>query len=289
MIYGILSVILLIFLLKIIVMKISLREINEQFENILNSDTNSLICLSSNDRDMRRFANNINKNLKTMREKSIMLENESSKLTNSVMAVSHDLRTPLTVMIGYIDLLEKEEKSKSDYVLMIKNRAEALKKLTEEFFEYSIVFSKEYKPNKENVSLGRILEESIAAFYAIIERSGIKPKINIPKENIVRNLNKDYVMRIFSNIISNAIRYGGGDLNITLDKNAKITFSNYAPNLDNVTAARLFDRFYTVENARGSTVLGLTVAKELARQMGGKISSNFDGKRLEIIVDFSGV
>lgn len=289
MIYGILSVILLIFLLKIIVMKISLREINEQFENILNSDTNSLICLSSNDRDMRRFANNINKNLKTMREKSIMLENESSKLTNSVMAVSHDLRTPLTAMIGYIDLLEKEEKSKSDYVLMIKNRAEALKKLTEEFFEYSIVFSKEYKPNKENVSLGRILEESIAAFYAIIERSGIKPKINIPKENIVRNLNKDYVMRIFSNIISNAIRYGGGDLDITLDKNAKITFSNYAPNLDNVTAARLFDRFYTVENARGSTGLGLTVAKELARQMGGKISSNFDGKRLEIIVDFSGV
>lgn len=291
MIYWIiaLGVISFIFLLKIIVMKKSMKEISSQFENILNEDTNALICISSGDKDIKKFAADINKNLKDLREKSIYVKKENSRLTNSITAISHDLRTPLTAMIGYIDLLEREEKSElaESYTLMIKNRAYALRNLTEEFFGYSVVFSGEHKQNPEKISLNAVLEESIAVFYAVIEKSGINPKINIPDENIVLNLDKNYVMRIFSNIISNAVRYGGGDLNITLDTSAKIIFSNSAPNLDNVTAARLFDRFYTVENARGSTGLGLTIAKELAEQMNGKIYSDFEDKILTITVDFS--
>lgn len=291
MIYAviILSVILIILLLKIIVMKISLKEINKQLEEILRSDTNSLICLSSSDRDIRRFANNLNKELKSLRKNKITLQNENSKLNNAVSAVSHDLRTPLTAMLGYIDLLETEQNSETaqKYIFMIRNRANALKKLTEELFKYSVIFLKEHKFKKENISLNAVLEESIAAFYGIIKQSGINPEISLPEENIVKNLDKDAVMRIFSNIISNALRYGGGDLNITLDKNAKIIFSNSAPNLDKVTAKKLFDKFYTVENARGSTGIGLTVAKELAEQMGGKIYLDFDGKKLDVIVDFS--
>lgn len=291
MIYAviILSVILIILLLKIIVMKISLKEINKQLEEILRGDTNSLICLSSSDRDIRRFANNLNKELKNLRENKITLQNENSKLNNAVSAVSHDLRTPLTAMLGYIDLLETEQNSETaqKYIFMIRNRANALKKLTEELFKYSVIFLQEHKFKKENISLNAVLEESIAAFYGIIKQSGINPEISLPEKNIVKNLDKDAVMRIFSNIISNALRYGGGDLNITLDKNAKIVFSNSAPNLDKVTSEKLFDKFYTVENARGSTGIGLTVAKELTEQMDGKIYLDFDGKKLDVIVDFS--
>ena len=269
---------------KIILLHRTLDEISRQIEEILHGDTNALIRVSSHDRQLLKFAANINTHLVTLRNTQCMLESETNKLTTTITAVSHDLRTPLTAMCGYIDLLEREEKSSAacDYTFMIKNRAEALKKLTEELFQYSILYSAEKELHYENVSLNAALEESIAQFYAILSKAGIFPNIHIPATNVVRKLDKDYLARIFSNIISNAIRYSDGDFDVVLSPDGEITFSNTATGLDAVKAAKLFDRFYTVVNGSGSTGLGLAVAKKLTEEMGGTIHSNYDKGRLEI-------
>ena len=198
-----------------------------------------------------------------------------------IAGISHDLRTPLTAICGYLDLLEQEEKSEAAerYTEIIRNRTELLKQLTEELFRYSIVLADENDRAREPVVLNHVLEESIAAFYTSFRERGIQPDIRLPKQPVVRMLDPVTLPRVFSNLLHNAMKYSDGDLQITLTQDGEITFINQASSLNEVQVGRLFDRFYTVETARKSTGLGLAIARRLVGQMGGSISAEYkDGK-----------
>ena len=104
------------------------------------------------------------------------------------------------------------------------------------------------------------------------------------EKRIVRTLNRASLSRVFSNLLSNAIKYSDGDLRIVMNDAGEIIFSNSAASLSEVQVERLFDRFYTVENARKSTGLGLSIARTLVEQMGGSISAEYTGGRLSIRV-----
>ena len=199
--------------------------------------------------------------------------------------ISHDLRTPLTAINGYLDLLEREEKSENvqRYLSQIKNRTEVLKNLTEELFRYSVVTSSQ-DLKLEHMDVVRALEESLLSFYAVMQEKGIQPEIKLPEEPVFRELDAGAVNRIFSNIISNALKYSDGDLSVVMDKNGCVTFSNTAHNLNAVTVGRLFDRFYTVESSRNSTGLGLSIAKLLIERMGGTISAQYAKNKLNIVI-----
>ena len=101
----------------------------------------------------------------------------------------------------------------------------------------------------------------------------------------MRNCSKTDLTRIFSNLLNNALKYSGGDLEISLDSSGTVVFSNTAPNLDSVETAKLFDRFYTVQTAGNSTGLGLSIAKALCEDMNGKISARYDDGRLYVTVE----
>ena len=122
------------------------------------------------------------------------------------------------------------------------------------------------------------------SFYAVMQEKGIQPEIELPEEPIFRELDAGAVNRIFSNIISNALKYSDGDLSVVMDKNGRIIFSNTAHNLNAVTVGRLFDRFYTVEASRNSTGLGLSISKLLIERMGGTIFAEFEHNRLRITI-----
>ena len=201
--------------------------------------------------------------------------------------ISHDLRTPLTAMQGYLDLLEREELSPGArrYLDSIQNRMAAMTRLTEELFRYSLAAGRqELLP--EEVDLRRCLEESLVSFYAAMGRRGIAPDISLPQGPVVRTLDPSAVGRIFGNIISNALKYSDGDFSASLDESGTAVFSNAARALDPVSAARLFDRFYTVETGRGSTGLGLSIARQLTERMGGTIRADYEQARLYITVHF---
>ena len=140
------------------------------------------------------------------------------------------------------------------------------------------------------VILNRLLEESISAYYAILKQNHISPRISLPDTKVSRMLNRSACSRIFGNLISNAIKYSDGDLEITLRESGEIIFSNHASHLDEVQAGRLFDRFYTVETASAdSTGLGLSIARALTEQMGGKIDAAYKNGILyvRVIFDFA--
>lgn len=285
---GILIAIIIALLVKIHILQRSVKEIEIAFADRLVTDTNVLIDISSSDKNVRRLANTINGQLRKLRTERRRFQQGDLELKNAVTNISHDLRTPLTALSGYLELLEQEEKSESvnRYIEIIKDRVDILTQLSEELFKYSVIISTKDNITKEQVIINTVLEESIAAFYTVLTERNIVPEIQVSETKVVRMLDRSALSRVFSNLISNVIKYSDGDLKIVLSENGEIAFSNMASGLDEIQVGRLFDRFYTVEAARKSTGLGLTISKTLVEQMKGTISAIYENNRLSIHIFF---
>lgn len=251
------------------------------------TDTNTLICISSGDKSMRRLAASINLHLRHLRRERRRFLHGDLELKESIVNISHDLRTPLTAMHGYLELLEREElpDTARHYLSMLHGRYQALEQLTEELFQYSVTVSvQELLP--QWLDLNRALEECLLASCDAMQKRQITPDISIPESRIRRLLDPVALNRILGNIIANAVKYSDGDFSASLSENGVIVFSNTARRLDAVTAGRLFDRFYTVETGRNSTGLGLSIARLLTERMGGTIRAEYADGKLSIILCF---
>ncbi|MEE1443388.1 MAG: HAMP domain-containing sensor histidine kinase [Blautia sp.] len=275
-------------LIKIHLLQKSAREIERAFSEKLITHSNTLIDISSNDKYMRRLANTINNQLRILRRERQKFQQGDLELKNAVTNISHDLRTPLTAICGYLDLLEKEEKTEAAnrYVHIIRNRTELLSQLTGELFRYSVILTSEEPLKTEPVVLNHLLEESISSFYTVLKESNITPYITMPDEKIIRCLDSAALARVFSNLLNNAVKYSEGNLYITLTKAGEVYFKNPTTKLTETQVGKLFDRFYTVSDARNSTGLGLSIAKNLVEKMGGKISASYKQNVLSICISF---
>lgn len=285
---GILVLLILGLLFKIHMLRKAAGEIADGFADRLVTDTNTPIGISGRDRQMRRLADAVNEQLHRLRAEHHRFCQGDAELKGAVTNLSHDLRTPLTAICGYLDLLEKEEKSAAvkRYLDIIRNRSQLLVSMTEELFQYSVLLSRESDVPGEPVVLNQVLEESIAAAYTALTERNITPRIRMPQEKVVRMLDGAALSRVFSNLLQNAVKYSDGDLEITLESTGEIVFANRAPGLDEIQVGRIFDRFFTVESARKSTGLGLAIARSLVEQMGGSISAEYTEGRLHIWIFF---
>ncbi|HOO33889.1 MAG TPA: HAMP domain-containing sensor histidine kinase [Thermotogota bacterium] len=275
-------------LIKLFLLKKAVREIEEGFADRLTTETNTLIDISCGDKQMKKLASAINGQLRKLRDDRHRFQLGDTELKNAVTNISHDLRTPLTAICGYLDLLEREEKSEAveRYLEIIRERSEIMKQLTEELFRYSVIITTDSNKAMESVVLNHVLEESLAAFYTSLNEHRIIPHIQIPEKKIVRQLDHSALSRVFSNLLSNAVKYSDGDLEIILSETGEITFANTAEGLDEVQVGQLFNRFYTVEVARKSTGLGLAIAKTLIEQMNGTLSAKYENSQLQISILF---
>lgn len=287
-VFGAMAVLIAALILKIHLLRKSAAEISRAFEDRLSQDTNTLIDISSRDRCMRSLAADINRQLRLLRQERQRCQQGDAELKAAVTNISHDLRTPLTAICGYLELLAREDCSDDArrYLDIIQSRADSLRELTEELFRYSVIVSEEKEPALEALSLNAALEESIASAYTSLSAAGISPCIHICEEKVIRQLDKSLLSRIFGNILSNAAKYSDGDLDITLAENGEMRFKNSASCLDKLQTEKLFDRFYTVEAARRSTGLGLSIARELTERMGGSIRADHENGSLTVTLSF---
>lgn len=287
-IIGVLLSIIIILLIKIYLLRKGAQEIADAFADRLVTDTNTLIDISTRDTYMRKLAAAINVQLRLLRKQRHQYLHGDRELKEAVTNISHDLRTPLTAICGYMDLLKQEDKSEkvTRYLDFIENRTEAMKQLTEELFRYSVILSTQEDMEMERICINGVLEESIAGFYGALTQRGITPDIHIPDKSIERYLNKAALSRVFSNILNNALKYSDGDLRIELCEDGRIIFSNTARGLNEVQVGKFFDRFFTVESARNSNGLGLAISKALVEQMGGSIDACYEDAKLHIMICF---
>lgn len=287
-------------------LKRAMEEIGRDFAAHLGQETNTLITVSCQDRSVRRLAASLNRELTVLRNLRHRYEQGDREFREAVMNVSHDLRTPLTAICGYLDLLRKEPwitgesegqaavpsdsvRRASRYLERILERTMAMRRLTGELFQYFMIAGREAgdrpgstQQEREEVSLNAALEESLAGFYAAFMEKGIVPQVKLSEIPVRRWLNRNALSRIFDNILNNALKYSDGDLQVILTTEGEILFSNHAASMNPVLAGRLFDRFFTVEGKTESSGLGLSIARILTERMGGEIGAWYEDGKLVI-------
>ena len=285
------SFICIFLLLKLFLIKKSIIEIEKNFTKILESDTNNIISISSSDKDIKNLTINLNDNLIELRKQKLKYKNGNQELKKIVTNISHDLRTPLTALKGYIDLINKEKLSISQkkYLKIIQKKSDEFNELTGQLFEFSKIIDtleKNINLSKDECCINEILEETLLSFYNIFKEKNIFPTINISNKKLYKKVNKISIVRIFENILSNVSKYSNGDFEVEMDDNGIITFSNKANSLDATSVQKIFDRYFSVENAKESTGIGLSIAKQLVEMNDGEIYAEYSRERLYIKINF---
>jgi len=219
-------------------------------------------------------------------------DNKKSEQSRKKMIsnISHDLRTPLTSMLGYLELILDDrnlqintlsEMKKEEYIRIIYNKGNNLYDLMEEFFQISKLDSNDIRLETRKVNISEIVRENIISFFNEIQNLNIEPKINIPEEDIYVLSNEKVLNRIFGNLINNALKHGTKatiiGINLRYDqKNIFIDIYDNGVGIPENEINYVFDRLYTVEKSRNLKVkgsgLGLTIVKKLVEALGGEIS-----------------
>ena len=162
--------------LKIFSLKKNMDQVSSEFARLLKEETNGLITVDTRNPEIRKLARELNEELKTLKEQRWKYQNGDRELKEAVTNISHDLRTPLTAISGYLELLEEEEKSETvaQYLSFISGRTEAMKQLTEELFRYTVVLSAG-PPELSEIDLREVLETSLLNFYGALTERKITP------------------------------------------------------------------------------------------------------------------
>lgn len=290
-VFIIILVFVCIFLIvKLFLIKKAIREIEKSFTYILEADTNNLITISSLDKDIKNLTINLNSNLVELRKQRLQYKNGNQELKKIITNISHDLRTPLTALKGYIDLIKQEKLSDNQkkYLKIIQKKSDELTELTGQLFEFSKILDtleKNTNIKKEECCINEILEETLANFYSIFKEKSIIPTIRITNKKIYKTVNEVSIVRIFENILSNVSKYSNGNFKVEMNEDGTITFSNKATSLDATTVQKIFDRYFSVENAKESTGIGLSIAKQLVELNNGTIKAKYDSGYLIIEID----
>lgn len=277
---AVLSLAAAVLLVRWLVLRHALRELTRQLEEHLTQDTNTLLTIPTTDPSARQLA--------ALRTERRRLQYGDAELKAAITGLSHDLRTPLTALRGYLGLLAAQPLSDPArrYVSILQERTDAMTQLTEELFRYSVATTADAPLHLEPVCLNDALAESLAAHYEILTARNIQPRIELSPCPVNRLLDKAALGRILDNLLNNAVKYAQGALDVTLTAEGCLRFTNAAPGLDAVDAQQLFHRFYTVQNAHRSTGLGLAIAKTLTQQMGGRIAAQVQDGQLTVEVEF---
>lgn len=290
-----LAIALTLAVIKIVLLRHGFDELTENIEDQVSGKTQIPVTLTTSDPHARHTAEILNRELKNLdRERNEYLDG-NRKVAEAVTGISHDIRTPLTAINSYLDLMadEKDEALKAQYLERIKSRTLSLSDLADELFKYSTSTDPERYPvqtesiTSEPIDICRVLEECMLSFYAGFKKKGIEPDIEIPDEPVFVLCDKKSANRIFENIIGNAIKYANNDLKVKLDPKGQVIFSNPAPDLTPVSAAKLFDRYFTVNEGHASTGLGFSIAKELITRNNGTIEADLKDGILMITVSFN--
>lgn len=285
----ILIIIIILLMAYIVSMKKELKNIADFIDKSKGQYIN--ISISSNDKDIEALVNKINYLYDENEKINIKVKKTDTELKESIANMSHDLRTPLTSIMGYVELLKDEsisEAEKKEYLDIIDKRTKRLKKLISEFYDLSRLETNEYKFDLEKVDLRALLSENMALYYNDFIEMHIEPELNLAEvSNIVSD--KEVVMRIFDNLTNNILKHGCGKVKISLkqEKDYIITeFSNYAPYINEENIDKIFHRFYTDDKSRNTnnTGLGLSITKNFVEQLGNEIEAKLINKELHIII-----
>lgn len=233
--------------------------------------------------ELYELDDSINSLLDTSEKLRHKAEKNEQNLKDAITNISHDIRTPLTSLDGFFQLLKDadSEEEREQYVDVIQNRINNLKYMLEELFTYTKLQNVDYKLQTEPVDFTQCISSALIAFYNDFQEKGIEVQTEFTEETITVNCNCEAVQRIVQNLLKNVLDHGSKAVKMTLNREAErvvFTCANKVDNSESIDISQIFTRFYKADPARthSSTGLGLAIAKGLAERMNGGVTATVE-------------
>lgn len=260
-------------LIRFISLKKQLRKIEKQvyFKERIN--------ISLNDKDIEKLAETINNNMRENKQIEIDIMKREERLKQNISDIAHDLRTPLSSIMGYITLLDNcTEKEKKEYINIIQRKSEELNLLINNFYEVSLLDNSSLKIDITSIDIVQVIMDIVISNYALIKNNKIEINNRVPEKQIKIYGEEITCKRIIQNLVSNSIKYSTGYISIELDElenEVVFTIKNNVSNLKESDIEHLFERCYTVDKSRNrsGSGLGLYIVKLLLNKIGGEVKS----------------
>ena len=289
MIVGVLSLLIILLVVYTSLLQLQLRSINRQLTKRLKEHTRQPISLELMNKELSALAVNINKCLKT--EENLRLDGirEEKRFKELVANISHDLRTPLTAIKGYQQLMEKEMLSpgQQQKLQTAQKHTDELGRLIEQFFQYSYLENADLVLKREKINLSNLAAECLAESIATFEEKNLEVHFHESFPVLVL-ADKEMTIRVIQNLIGNCIQHSHSEVEVQvfITEKAVLSFRNLVKNPCEIDVKQLFDRFYTTDKARSkNTGLGLSIVKLLVEQMGGSTGASLEDGLLDIRVE----
>lgn len=292
---ALISIMAAVFVLtRLFLLKREIKRATKQLNELNSKQTEKKIDVAYFDKDFENLASKINDQIDLTLQAYAEKRSKENELKQSIANISHDIRTPMTSILGYIQLLESDELSsekRTEYTAIIKSGALRLKVLLEDFFELSLIESADYQVKMEKIKLNHLLLEVLAGFYEQFYQQNIEPALHIPENELIIIADTSAVKRVIENLLLNAIKHSSGNVTIRLEKlqsSIRLIISNDVSQLSENDIFFLFDRFYKADKTRFAkgTGLGLSIAKSLMLKMKGNLSAKLKGNQLFIVCEW---
>lgn len=284
----ILGIITVICLTSLFLILSDIKKITEQIHYKNKTNSHFDISVQSNIPPIKKLQPEINKIYENMNKVEELASKKEKEMRTLMSGISHDIRTPLTSIKGYLKLLEEanDDEERKKYYDIIEYRIGTLGSILEDLFIYSKINDSEYELKKENIEIFPILCKVLASYYDDFENKDIEPIIHFSDEHLKVMANQDMFIRMIHNLVNNVLKHGCRYFEIK-EFDYKICFSNKVQNSEQIEVERLFDRFYQADLSRhqNSTGLGLSIVKQIVEIHGWKIDADIKGDRLSIIID----
>ena len=271
--------------LRLYLMKQQLRKILKQMEEL----GENYISVDFVDSDLESIVRQINKMIDLMQNVKIESIRGEKSIKSSISMISHDMRTPLTSVIGYLQLAEKnckEEETLQDIRIAL-DRAKYCNKLVNDFFELSVIDSNRYTPIMEKVNICEVVCDEILANYLSFEKNRIALVFEQANDTVWVSADRKLLVRVIQNLISNAIKYSTGKVNFVVSKEKKASLYISSSISKSIDVEKIFDKYYREENSRSSEGigLGLYICRKLIKDMNGDISAYCNDNMLNIKIE----
>lgn len=257
-----------------------LKEISQKLEKIQDTDSDENIMMFTDEQALMELLVQINRLLENQRKMKVDYRRSQISAKKMLSNISHDIKTPMTVILGYLEIMRINGDKEDEMLLKVEQKAKRVMELINQFFALAKLEAGDMELEISRINICEVCRENILDFYELLKQKEFQVEVKIPEEAVFIMGNKEALHRILYNLISNVIRYGldGRYLGLVLrsvKNDVYIDVIDKGKGIEKEFAGNVFERLFTMEDSRNRRIqgngLGLTIAQTLAQQLGGEI------------------